>query len=136
MVDQIKRNILKFGLFSSLVPFLSSIKTAYAKTSFFDEFVAIKANSFDKVTVPKGFNYSILCKWGDLLWDSAEKKENWASSSSYQKHAMGDNNDGMYFFHRNTFAILYPTNAVIKVSTVPQSISIITTFNGQSFNVA
>ena len=49
MVDRIKRNLLKLGLLSSLVPFLSSIKTAYAKTSFFDEFVAIKANSLDKV---------------------------------------------------------------------------------------
>ena len=75
MVDRIKRNLLKLGLFSSLVPFLSSIKTAYAKTSFFDEFVAIKANSFDKVTIPTGFNYSILCKWGDLLWDNNEKKK-------------------------------------------------------------
>ena len=49
MVDRIKRNLLKLGLFSSLVPFLSSIKTAYAKTSFFDEFVAIKANHLIKL---------------------------------------------------------------------------------------
>ena len=67
MVDRIKRNLLKLGLLSSLVPFLSSIKTAYAKTSFFDEFVAIKANSFDKVTVPSGFNYSILCRIRDKI---------------------------------------------------------------------
>ena len=118
MVDQIKRNLLKLGLFSSLVPFLSSIKTAYAKTSFFDEFVAIKANSFDKVTLAAGFNYSILCKWGDLLWDSTEKKKNWASSSSYQKHAMGDNNDGMYFFHKNNINLMAVNNEYSNIATI------------------
>ena len=118
MVDRIKRNLLKLGLFSSLVPFLSSIKTAYAKTSFFDEFVAIKANSFDKVTVPAGFNYSILCKWGDLLWDNTEKKKNWASSSSYQKYAMGDNNDGMYFFHKNNINLMAVNNEYSNIATI------------------
>ena len=118
MVDLIKRNLLKLGLFSSLVPFLSSIKTVYAKTSFFDEFDAIEANSFDKVTVPTGFNYSILCKWGDLLWDNNEKKKNWASSSSYQKHAIGDNNDGMYFFHKNNINLMAVNNEYSNIATI------------------
>lgn len=118
MVDLVKRNLLKLGLFTSLVPFLSSIKTAYSKTTFFDEFIAIKANSFDKVTLPVGFNYSILCKWGDLLWDNIEKKKNWVSSSGHQKYAIGDNNDGMYFFNKNNTNLIAVNNEYSNIATI------------------
>ena len=88
------------------------------KLHFFDEFDAIKANSFDKVTIPTGFNYSILCKWGDLLWDNNEKKKNWASSSIYQKHAIGDNNDGMYFFNKNNINLMAVNNEYSNITTI------------------
>ncbi|MEM7426545.1 MAG: alkaline phosphatase PhoX [Pseudomonadota bacterium] len=62
-------------------------------------FEAVAANTLDTVTVPKGYSWDILVKWGDPLWSNglAFDQETRGTGTS-QELAFGDNNDGMFLF--------------------------------------
>ncbi len=62
-------------------------------------FKPVAANSLDTITLPQGFNWQVVAKWGDELW-SASKPFDQATrgTSESQALSLGDNNDGMDLF--------------------------------------
>jgi hypothetical protein len=72
-------------------------------------FKAVDANSLDTITVPEGYKWEVLAKWGDPLFEnSIPFDEESRGTSESQALAIGDNNDGMDFFSkagRNVFVV-------------------------------
>ncbi|MDX1737062.1 MAG: DUF839 domain-containing protein, partial [Alphaproteobacteria bacterium] len=63
------------------------------------DFQPVQANSLDTVTVPKGYNWQVVAKWGDPLWSKGSQfDQNTRGTASTQALAFGDNNDGMSLF--------------------------------------
>ena len=62
-------------------------------------FAAVAANSHDTVTVPEGYNWHVVVRWGDPLWSTgAEFDPATRGTAASQALAFGDNNDGMALF--------------------------------------
>ena len=62
-------------------------------------FKPVAANSLDTITVPEGFNWQVVAKWGDPLWsNSPEFDQATRGNAASQALTMGDNNDGMDMF--------------------------------------
>jgi secreted PhoX family phosphatase len=90
--------VLSFGTTSFLMGASVMVpSTALAKGRF--AFQAVAANSDDTVTVPKGYTWQTVVKWGDPLWSKgvAFDPETRGTGES-QELAFGDNNDGMALF--------------------------------------
>ncbi len=72
-------------------------------------FQAVPANSLDAITVPEGYKWKIMAKWGDGLFEnSIPFDEETRGSSKSQELSLGDNNDGMDLFvkdGRNVFVV-------------------------------
>lgn len=63
------------------------------------KFEPVKANSLDTVTVPEGYHWHVVASWGDPLWSNAAEFDHQSrGTATSQKHAIGDNNDGMELF--------------------------------------
>ena len=62
-------------------------------------FEAVAANTLDTVTVPKGYSWHIVARWGQPLWsDSRDFDGATRGTGASQERAFGDNNDGMALF--------------------------------------
>ncbi|MCG8545619.1 MAG: PhoX family phosphatase [Alphaproteobacteria bacterium] len=62
-------------------------------------FEPVAANTLDTVTVPKGYSWHILARWGDPLWSRAPEFDHRSrGTGASQELAVGDNNDGMALF--------------------------------------
>jgi secreted PhoX family phosphatase len=62
-------------------------------------FTPVPANTLDTVTVPDGYSWHIVAKWGDPLWsDAADFDEATTGTGATQERQFGDNNDGMSLF--------------------------------------
>ena len=80
-------------------------------------FEAVAANSHDTVTVPKGYSWQVLMKWGDGLWsDSLPFDEASRGTGASQEKAVGDNNDGMSLFTHQGRSILALNNEYVNLS--------------------
>ena len=65
-------------------------------------FTPVSANSLDTITVPQGFNWQILARWGDELWSKSVAFDQASrGTAESQALAFGDNNDGMDLFEAN-----------------------------------
>ncbi len=74
-------------------------------------FVPIDANTLNTVTVPEGFNSSVLLQWGDpILPGAPEFDEESRGEGSSQALTFGDNTDGMDFFIRENVNLLVVNN--------------------------
>ncbi|WP_350333897.1 PhoX family protein [Coralliovum pocilloporae] len=74
-------------------------------------FDAVAANTLDTVTVPNGYRWQIVAKWGDGLWsDSVPFDEETRGTGASQERAFGDNNDGMAVFADGDRTILAVNN--------------------------
>ncbi len=74
-------------------------------------FKAVAANSLDTVTVPEGYSWHIVAKWGQPMWsDGAEFDQETRGSGASQARAFGDNNDGMALFFSGDRAVLAVNN--------------------------
>ena len=63
------------------------------------DFTPIAANGLDTVTVPEGFNWHVVARWGDPLWsDGAAFDHATRGTGESQEKAFGDNCDGMALF--------------------------------------
>lgn len=98
---------LKLGAGSMLLGFgLSGCDSSSSPEATQDEAVKIlrkfnnlPANSNDTVTVPEEFEWDIVVKWGDPLFDdSVEFNEETRGTADSQLKAFGDNTDGMALF--------------------------------------
>ena len=106
---------ISFGLTGFLG--LSSAKGKPPQNSTTDKFGfhAIPSNTLDTVTIPKGFNWQVVAKWGDALWSDAPTfDETTGGTAAQQNKAFGDNNDGMACFEVEERTLLVVNNEYIN----------------------
>lgn len=94
------------GLFSS--------KIAVAKDSAeFNgiDFKEVRANSLDTITLPEGYSWQVVSRWGDPLWsEGVDFDHATRGTEKTQLLAIGDNNDGMDIFDIDGKTILVTNN--------------------------
>ena len=74
-------------------------------------FNPVAANTLDTITVPDGYSWHIVAKWGDPLWsNAAEFDEATTGTGATQERQFGDNNDGMSLFAHGDRTILAVNN--------------------------
>ena len=74
-------------------------------------FKQVAANSLDTITVPEGYNWHIVAKWGDAMWsDSVAFDQVTRGTGASQERTFGDNNDGMAMFNNAGTNILVVNN--------------------------
>ena len=62
-------------------------------------FDPVPANTLDTVTVPKGYRWHVVVRWGDPMWsNAADFDPETRGTGESQERAFGDNNDGMSLF--------------------------------------
>ena len=75
------------------------------------EFTPVAANSLDTVTVPEGFNWHVVARWGDPLWSAGAPFDHGTrGTAASQERAFGDNNDGMALFADGDKSVLAVNN--------------------------
>jgi secreted PhoX family phosphatase len=91
--------MMVFGTSAFLMGTSALTSTAYAAANSRFAFDAVAANSKDTVTVPDGFRWHTVIKWGDPLWsDGGEFDQATRGTGVSQERTFGDNNDGMSLF--------------------------------------
>ena len=72
-------------------------------------FEPVAANGLDTVTVPEGYGWHVVAKWGEPMWSQAPGFDPATrGTGESQELAFGDNNDGMALFQvggRNLLAV-------------------------------
>jgi len=78
-------------------------------------FEAVPANTLDTVTVPKGYSWHVVAKWGDGLWSNSTPFDPATrGTGASQERAFGDNNDGMALFARDDRSVLAVNNEYVN----------------------
>ncbi len=74
-------------------------------------FTPVAANGLDTITLPEGFGWHVVARWGDPLWsDGAPFDHATRGTGASQERAFGDNNDGMALFSDGTSSVLAVNN--------------------------
>lgn len=74
-------------------------------------FEPVAANTYDTITLPKGYSWHVVAMWGEPLWSDAPAFDHATrGTADSQARAFGDNNDGMALFQRDGRAILAVNN--------------------------
>ena len=74
-------------------------------------FTPVAANGLDTVTLPEGFGWQVVARWGDPLWsDGAPFDHATRGTAASQERAFGDNCDGMALFAREGRSVLAVNN--------------------------
>jgi hypothetical protein len=85
-------------LLASLKPRMA-IAGSQAKQSGWLPFKPVAANTLDTVTLPDGFQWQVVARWGDPLWSRGQAFDpRTGGTAASQALAFGDNNDGMALF--------------------------------------
>lgn len=99
------------GFVTGIAP--SGISIAQAADRF--GFKPVAANSLDDITLPEGFKWNVVAKWGDALFDdSVALDEETRGNAASQEKAFGDNNDGMSLFSKDGNHILVLNNEYVN----------------------
>ena len=108
-----------FGLSSFVVGGASLVPgTAKAAASRLG-FEAVAANTMDTVTVPPGYNWHVVAKWGEPMWSQgAEFDGETRGTGASQELAFGDNNDGMSLFTIGDRHVLAVNNEYVNRSII------------------
>ena len=82
-------------------------------------FAPVAANTLDDVTLPEGYNASVLVRWGDPLF-SGETEFNHATrgTAASQEKAFRDNVDGMDFFTSGGWNLIVVNNEYANTSII------------------
>jgi secreted PhoX family phosphatase len=111
-----RRGFLGTGVFYGVAAFVTGATTLRGRTARAASrfgFEAVAANSLDTVTVPKGYSWHIVARWGEPLWSNgAEFDHATRGTGASQELAFGDNNDGMSLFtvgDKNILAVNHET---------------------------
>ena len=79
-------------------------------------FEPVAANGLDTVTVPRGYSWQVVAKWGDPLWSTGVPFDaSTRGTGASQELAFGDNNDGMALFSARGRNILAVNNEYANV---------------------
>ncbi len=82
-------------------------------------FEPVPANTMDTVTLPNGYNWQVLIRWGDPLWShGASFDQATRGDSTSQELSFGDNNDGMSLFTDGERSILVVNNEYTNVDII------------------
>ena len=82
-------------------------------------FEAVAANTMDTVTVPKGYSWHIVAKWGEPLWsNAADFDQETRGTGESQEKAFGDNTDGMALFSNGNTHVLAVNNEYTNRSII------------------
>ena len=80
-------------------------------------FEAVAANGLDTVTVPRGYRWHIVARWGEPMWShSIPFDQATRGSGESQELAFGDNNDGMSLFSDGERSVLTVNNEYVNRS--------------------
>ncbi|NKB55197.1 MAG: DUF839 domain-containing protein [Alphaproteobacteria bacterium] len=78
-------------------------------------FMPVAANGLDTVTVPTGYSWHVVAKWGDPLWSNGVPFDHETRGTrESQERAVGDNNDGMALFTHGEKNILAVNNEYVN----------------------
>ena len=78
-------------------------------------FEAVAANTLDTVTVPPGYNWHIVAKWGEPMWSNGVEFDHMTrGTGESQELAFGDNNDGMSLFTHDGRSVLTVNNEYVN----------------------
>ena len=78
-------------------------------------FEPVAANTLDTVTVPEGYSWHVVARWGDPLWSrGAEFDHATRGTGESQELAFGDNTDGMELFAAEGRSILAVNNEYVN----------------------
>ncbi len=106
--------ILAFGA-GTFVGSVGTLGSAKAQSAGRFGFKPVAANSLDTITVPEGFNWQVLAKWGDELWgDSVAFDQETRGTAASQAKAFGDNNDGMDLFEVDGHKLFVVNNEYVN----------------------
>ena len=91
--------------------------TATASSRF--EFEPVATNTRDTVTVPTGYRWHVVARWGDPLWsDGVPFDPQTRGTGASQERAIGDNNDGMALFRSGGRNILAVNNEYVNLDII------------------
>lgn len=78
-------------------------------------FRPVAANTLDTITLPEGYSWHVVSKWGDPLWsNSPEFDHKSRGTGASQEVTVGDNNDGMSLFQNSGKNILVSNNEYVN----------------------
>ena len=78
-------------------------------------FEPVAANGLDTVTVPRGYSWHVVARWGDPMWSNAIAFDQVTrGSGASQEFAFGDNNDGMALFADGGRSVLAVNNEYVN----------------------
>ncbi len=110
--------VLTFGAGTFVMGTSSLVNVAEAATDRFG-FKQVAASTDDTISVPEGYKWDMLVKWGDPLWsDAPEFDEDTRGSAASQLRAFGDNNDGMSMFATGNRHVLVANNEYTNRSII------------------
>jgi secreted PhoX family phosphatase len=96
------------GASSALTPSIANAATLF-------DFEQVPANSLDTITVPEGYKWDVVAKWGDPLFsDVPEFDEATRGTPEAQARAVGDNNDGMDLFEKDGKSVYVVNNEYVN----------------------
>ena len=102
--------VLAFGTGTFLLG-TSALTPSSARAADRFGFDAVPASAEDTISVPKGFSWHSVVKWGDPLWSKgANFDQATRGTAESQALAFGDNNDGMSLFAHDGKSILAVNN--------------------------
>ena len=78
-------------------------------------FEPIPANGLDTVTVPRGYDWHVVAKWGEPLWSNGVEFDHVTrGTGASQELAFGDNNDGMALYTHEGRTVLAVNNEYVN----------------------
>ena len=78
---------------------LGALGTGTARANGRLAFEAVPANTLDTVTLPPGYSWHVVARWGEPLWSTgAEFDQETRGTGESQERAFGDNTDGMFIY--------------------------------------
>ena len=120
--DVSRRSVLERGVgIGAFALVASTLATKLAGAGPADRFgfAPVMANRFDTITVPVGYNWHIVARWGDPLWsDAASFDPVSRGTGASQERALGDNVDGMLLFRSERKNILVVNNEFVNRANI------------------
>ena len=80
------------------------------------DFTPVAANGLDTVTVPEGYSWHVVARWGDPLWSGGAPFDHATrGTGASQEMAFGDNCDGMALFSDGEKSVLAVNNEYVNL---------------------
>lgn len=111
-----RRNFLDGTAAVGAGAFLASVglgvpRSAQAAANNWLPFKPIATSTADTITVPEGFSWHVVARWGDPLWSNAAPFDQVSrGTGASQETSFGDNTDGMALFTRDGRSVLCVNN--------------------------